>query len=72
MGHGQRPKDPEHMQALALAAAGSSDDESSSNRAKRKSWRKCKPVAIGSGNSFAPLEVKTASDTDNDDFAADD
>ena len=33
--------------------------------------RKRKPVAIGSGNSFAPLEVETASDADDDDFAAD-
>jgi hypothetical protein len=71
MGCRQRSKDPEHMRALALAAAGPLDDESTSNHAKRKSSRKCKPVTIGSSNSFAPLEVKIASNIDDDDFAAD-
>jgi hypothetical protein len=58
------------MQALALAAAVSSDDESLSHHAKRRLLRKHKPIAIGSSNSFAPLEVETASDTDDDNFVA--
>ena len=70
MGCRQRSKDPERMRALALAAAGSADDESFSHRTKRKSLRKHKPIAIGSSNSFAPLEVETASDADDNNFVA--
>jgi hypothetical protein len=69
MGRGQRSKDPKHMRALALAAAGPSDNEGSSHRVKRKSVRKLKPV-ISSGNSFDPLEVETASDANDDNFVA--
>ena len=69
MGCGQLLKDPEHMHALPLAAAGPSDDEGSPLHAKRKSSRKWKS-AICSSNSFSPLEVETDSEADDDDFAA--
>ena len=60
MGCGQCSKDPKHMHTLALGAAGPSGDKL---HAKRKSLRKRKP-AIGSGNSYNPLEVKSASNAD--------
>jgi hypothetical protein len=68
LGHGQHPKDTEHMKALALATAVDSDDGEEPPRYHAKRVPKPKALApIGTSNSFEPFDIKE-SDTDDDDF----
>ena len=72
MGCGKCSRDPEHMKALALAAAaGSDDDEGMLHPPKKRPSRKHKVTSIGSNNPFESLDVEMSSDVDNDDFIED-
>jgi hypothetical protein len=71
LGRGKRPRDPECMKALALAAAASSDDDKGpSHPPKKRLPRKRMAAAIDSNDPPESYDVEMSSDAGDDDFIA--
>jgi hypothetical protein len=72
LGHGECPKDTEHMKALALAENVGSDNDSAPPCCHQK--RACKlPIVttpVETENPFDALELEVGSDADDEDFVA--